>query len=350
MDAEVFMEATGGRLEKVRQLLDAGANIRSTNYEGRTPLHAAASAGHEAIVHLLLERGAEVDAKDRDNNTPLHLAVLQDRERIIRVLLDRGADVNARSTTGKTPLHIAVWKGIDDVVRLLLDRGANMEAKDIYGRTPLHIATDDEYPPNSVIRLLVRRGANINAFDNSGQTPLHWLSYRDNLPVARLLVELGANIQAKEEDGQSAYDIARPKVRAFFDEVLAQRGRATARAVTPFLSQRLPGVVQALEAERRGVPPGDVPRSTTLPAGLGPEMTRNILGYIATPTPGAVRSLREEADAREARRRAEAAGAGAGVGGKRRKTQRNPKKNKVKYNNVVRKTYRSVRRHYRRRK
>jgi len=304
MDAQLFMEASNGRIERVRQLLADGADIDSKNFEGRSPLHTACMHGYEAIVRLLLEKGAKTDSTDRDGRTPLHLAVLHDKESIVRILVDRGADVNAKDVNGRTPIFDASYIGNEDIARFLLDRGANPNDKDMYGKTPLHIASEDD-GGQSVIRLLVARGADINASDKTGQTPLHWASYSDNLPVVRLLVDLGANINAEDDGGQSPADIAKPRVQNYLD----RRARATARESGKYLLTRLPDVVRSLKAEEQGKPPGEVTVSPSIPQGLPPDVVRNIGQMYARPTPGAIRAMQAQGPV--------GAGAGPPRGGRR---------------------------------
>jgi len=62
------LAAQFGRIEVVRQLLDAGQDPSRYNPVGShahsTPLHQAALAGHTQVVRLLVERGARLDMKD----------------------------------------------------------------------------------------------------------------------------------------------------------------------------------------------------------------------------------------------------------------------------------------------
>lgn len=52
-----------------------GSNLCLEDYDGRTPLHVAASEGHLNAVNYLLSHGATVYAKDRYGDTPLCNAV-----------------------------------------------------------------------------------------------------------------------------------------------------------------------------------------------------------------------------------------------------------------------------------
>jgi hypothetical protein len=134
--------ASRGDLEKVKRLLNEGADVNAKNKYGQTPLHWAATWGHLDIVKLLVDRGADINAKDEDGETPLHWAAANDHLDVVEFLLDRGADVNAKSGYGQTPLHWAATYSRLDIVKLLLDRGADVNAKNGDGKTPLDLARE----------------------------------------------------------------------------------------------------------------------------------------------------------------------------------------------------------------
>ncbi|KAL3926549.1 MAG: hypothetical protein SGPRY_003248 [Prymnesium sp.] len=82
--------AANGNVERLELLLDCGLDPMACDYDQRTPLHLAASAGHFHIVEHLLGRGVDVLFKDRWGATALddarregHLGVIYVLERAI---------------------------------------------------------------------------------------------------------------------------------------------------------------------------------------------------------------------------------------------------------------------------
>ena len=124
------------------------AVLRGTNIDvnlkdtvGRSPLHIAAERGDIDVVTFLIENGADVNVTDFNGNTPLIFIInktgnLETTER----LLQKGAAVNTQNRTGETALMYAAWRGHADIVRLLLDNRADATLKNGQGNTALTLA------------------------------------------------------------------------------------------------------------------------------------------------------------------------------------------------------------------
>ena len=110
--------ASAGDLAKVKELLDAGADVNAANAYGGTALSFAVDRGHTAVVDLLLERGADVNVKDRFYGArPLDWAAGDGYAEIVRALLAKGAQGEAEALTA------AAGAGHGAVVKVILDRG-----------------------------------------------------------------------------------------------------------------------------------------------------------------------------------------------------------------------------------
>ena len=156
--------------DAVRQLIRHGAKVNAPSARGETPLRAMIGErlrGHgddEALkprdqekMRLLLDAGADSGAPGKDGGTALHQAASCDRDDLAALLIAHGANVNAHDQSGLTPLHIAAAGGHTAVVELLLTKDAdvNAEAKD--GRTPLSLVFGDA----AMKALLERHGGHV---------------------------------------------------------------------------------------------------------------------------------------------------------------------------------------------
>src|SRR4029077_10308162 len=87
-------------------------------------------------VRMLAKAGADVNARDKEGNTPLHEIFLTDVE---EELLKLGADVNARNKDGETPIFTNVD---NDSISLFLSRGADLTIRNNKGETVIEAARE----------------------------------------------------------------------------------------------------------------------------------------------------------------------------------------------------------------
>eukprot|EP01036_Dinobryon_divergens_P029330 gene29330-38409_t len=155
----LYYAAKAGDAEKVKRLIDEGADVAQRGDYGWTPLHRAAGSGHGAVASILLAAGAEVDNKDNYGMTPLHRAAGNGHGAVASILLAAGAEVDNKTNDGRTALNLAALRGYADMTSILLAAGAEVDAADKDGDTPLgNIARTGK---DAAVPLLLAAGADI---------------------------------------------------------------------------------------------------------------------------------------------------------------------------------------------
>lgn len=119
-------------LSIIKLLLEAKANVNSGRSAGMTPLITAVKQDDLEKVRLLLQNGADVNARDKHSRTSLLITAKRKGDwyykgfEIAKLLLDHGADPEAEDRKGLTALSWAAWNGHMGAVKLLLERGASL--------------------------------------------------------------------------------------------------------------------------------------------------------------------------------------------------------------------------------
>ena len=201
-----------GNIDEVQWQLDAGVDVNEENSNGLTPLHYAASAGHNDIVELLIERGANVNATDSGKGgTPLDYAHWGDQEEVIETLnahnAQREHEKGGKGIGQSSLIHDAALDGDIDEVQRQLDAGVDPNLKSSKGATPLFYAVYGGHL--EIVELLITRGADVNAvyLNNSVLDQAH--SY-DDKEIVELLEVHGAEVADKvsgkgDGKGKSAF-------------------------------------------------------------------------------------------------------------------------------------------------
>jgi ankyrin repeat protein len=244
--------ARDGRLDIVKILLDAKADVDQADANGITPLINAITNNHVDVARFLIDHGADINASDWYGRTPLWSAVEtrnQDFDAntqensidrapfvdLIKVLIERGANLNARTKevppfkrhflkgtgslswvdfTGQTPFLTAALAGDVTVMRLLLEHGADPKIPTVQGTTALMAAaginwvfyqTYDEGAKAllEAVQLCYQLGMDVNAVNSMGLTALHGAANRGSDDIIRFLVERGAKLDVKDKEGRT---------------------------------------------------------------------------------------------------------------------------------------------------
>jgi ankyrin repeat protein len=106
-------------------LMESGMNPNHMNWHHTTLLHDKAFRGDLQKVRMLLDYGADINAVDEEfRSTPLGFAARWGRREIVALLLERGANPNKSGAPWAAPLAWARKKGHAEVEADLLQAGA----------------------------------------------------------------------------------------------------------------------------------------------------------------------------------------------------------------------------------
>ncbi|RVW27522.1 Potassium channel SKOR [Vitis vinifera] len=181
-EAEVAMRvncaAYNGDLYQLRRLIEAGADPNKTDYDGRSPLHFAASKGYEDITDFLIELRVNIHLSDNHGNTPLLEAIKNGHDGVTSLLVKAGALLTVEDAGGC--LCMTVVRRDLNFLKRLLANGINPNAKNYDSRTPLHLAASEGL--YSMTNLLLEAGASVLAKDRiKGRTLLEFLDSKEKL-------------------------------------------------------------------------------------------------------------------------------------------------------------------------
>jgi uncharacterized protein len=145
-ELDVFEAAAVGRVDRVRELVDANPGLATAFApDGFHALGLAAFFGSPEVVRLLVERGADVNAVARNaqiRTTALQAAAASSDNESARLLVEAGADVNVAQPGGFTARHAAAANGNEELVRLLLEHGADRTATTDEEKTAADLAAE----------------------------------------------------------------------------------------------------------------------------------------------------------------------------------------------------------------
>jgi len=153
--------AMSGDPEVVREILRYHPKLEARDRDGKTAMFAAGDwrfsdkdGARVECVRLLAQAGANVNARDNDGDTPLHETFLTDVE---EELLRLGADVNARNKEGETPIFTTVD---DEAIPLFIAHGADLTIRNKKGQTVVEAAKERGPQRQAVLQKAIQQLTN----------------------------------------------------------------------------------------------------------------------------------------------------------------------------------------------
>ena len=152
----------------------------------------AAEEGKVEEVKRLLGAGADINARGANKLTPLILSILKNKTDVAKFLIGKGADINARNEYGYTALCGAAAVNSIDVAGILLAKGMDLN-DECGGMTPLLLAA--LWGQREMVDFLVSKGADVKPGNKENQlTPLHHAAMLGDERGAASLIDNGADV------------------------------------------------------------------------------------------------------------------------------------------------------------
>ena len=193
----LYRASRSNHLDVVKLLLKNKAGLEMTECSaGVTALMTALVNGNTEIAKELLNADAKVDCEDIHKRAPLHYALtlcstMKDDE-LLRMVLKHRPQLNIRDWNGNTALNLLNSGTPVSAVEILIEKGAHLESRNRRGYSPLSTAIRGNNI--AVVKYLISLGANINITSGFEGAPLHLACQKANLDMVKLLIKHGADV------------------------------------------------------------------------------------------------------------------------------------------------------------
>ncbi|XP_060915639.1 putative palmitoyltransferase ZDHHC13 [Labrus mixtus] len=225
-----------GILERCKELVEAGYDVRQPDKENVTLLHWAAINNRSELVKYYISKGAIVDQLGGDlNSSPLHWAIRQGHLPMVIQLMRYGADPSIADGEGYRALHLAILFQHMAIAAYLMAKGQEVDGPDCNGQTPLMLAALKIIGPEPT-NFLIKNNASVSAVDKVNRnTPLHCAVLAGNVDAAHILLEAGASVDAENINGHTPIDVAHqvhsPLLIHMLNHVKQERIRSNTRCL-----------------------------------------------------------------------------------------------------------------------
>ncbi|MBN3273688.1 ZDH13 Palmitoyltransferase, partial [Polyodon spathula] len=222
-NCDIIKATQYGALERCKELVEAGYDVRQPDKENVSLLHWAAVNNRVDLVKYYISKGAIIDQLGGDlNSTPLHWAVRQGHLSMVVMLLKYRADIALVDGEGFSSIHLAVLFQHMLIIAYLLAKGQNVDMPDLNGQTPLMLAAQKIIGPEPA-HILLKFNASVSAVDKVYKnTPLHWAVTSGNADAAHFILEAGADVDARNAKGETPLDLAHQVRNSLLIHMLTQ--------------------------------------------------------------------------------------------------------------------------------
>ncbi len=221
LNQELSNAVNANDADRVKFLVEKGADVNKPDPQGWLPLTNAARQRKNDMIKTLIELGADPNLADASGLTPLVAAAMRDHVPSIKVLLESGADVEKPGPEGFHPLALSIAEAKYEAAKALTEGGADVSAASgADGLTPLMLVAAQTSPaegarfvpgsthPTDLAKALIERGAEVDAQAKNGMTALMIAATHNSAPMIGLLMDAGADPALKNNQGLTATEVA----------------------------------------------------------------------------------------------------------------------------------------------
>ena len=102
--------------------LDYFADVNIADVNGNTPLIVASELGHNEVVRTLIEAGAQIDSTNNVGKTALMACVSKGGKEIALMLIDAGVNLYVKDNKGKLYGDYALDAGHQEMITVISER------------------------------------------------------------------------------------------------------------------------------------------------------------------------------------------------------------------------------------
>ncbi|KAL8535985.1 hypothetical protein ACS0TY_011575 [Phlomoides rotata] len=217
MTINLLTVAGTGNAAFLNELLKAGLDPDVGDCKGRTPLHIAASKGHEDCVVVLLKHACSLHLRDFNGNTAVWEAISAKHHSIFKILY-HWASISDPFIAGDL-LCTAARRNDIQVTKELMKHGVFVDSKDRHGLTAIQVATEENQM--EMVQYLLMNGSEVHQAvkDKISSTNLNEMlqkrqvGHRILMSETQTLVDDGVlRVNGNEESGKGLAFLSRVSI------------------------------------------------------------------------------------------------------------------------------------------
>ncbi|WP_144527789.1 ankyrin repeat domain-containing protein [Peribacillus simplex] len=196
MNEQLIQAVERNETERIRRLIEQGADINTQDSEGRTATMIATYNNDVETAKILIEAGADVNIQDDMKNSPFLYAGAEGYVNILKLAIEAGADPSITNRYGGTALIPASEHGYVEVIKELLTKtDIDVNHVNDLGWTALLeaiILNNGDGKQQETVKLLIDHGADVNIPDNGSMTPIQHAREKGFKEIEQILLSAGA--------------------------------------------------------------------------------------------------------------------------------------------------------------